>query len=66
MCMIMIMSLCMDDSICLFIMKMCMVWVYVVWSYSYMHYVSLNDYMMKIVNMNGVVFTYLLMYEIEC
>ena len=25
------------------------------WSYSYMQYVSLDDYMMKIVDMNGVV-----------
>ena len=32
----------------------------------YMHNNCLNDYMMKVVEMNDVVFIYLLMYEIEC
>ena len=32
-----------------------MVWVYVMWFYSYMFYVSLNDYILKIVDVNGVV-----------
>ena len=34
-------------------------------SYFYMPHVSLNDYMMKVVDMNEVVFTYLLMYELD-
>ena len=33
--------------------------------YSYMHYVGLHDYMMKVVDTNEVVFTYLLMYELD-
>ena len=32
----------------------------------YVHNISLNDYIMKVVDMDEVVFTYLLMCEIEC
>ena len=30
-----------------------------------MHYVGLDDYMVKVIDMNEVVFTYLLMYELD-
>ena len=40
-------------------------YVFKMWSYSYMHYVGLHDYMMKVVDTNEVVFTYLLMYELD-
>ena len=36
-----------------------------VWSYPYMYYKGRNYYMMKVVDMNEVVFTYLLMYELD-
>ena len=36
------------------------------WSCPYMHYVGLNDYMMKdLLVMNEVVFTYYVMYELD-
>ena len=47
-------------------MKVCMVWIYEMWSYPYMHYVGQNDYMMKVLYyMNEVAFTYLLRYELN-
>ena len=46
-------------------MKIFMVWVNETWSYSYMHYVSFDDYMIKIVYMNDVAFTYMLRYELN-
>ena len=35
------------------------------WYYSYMHYVDHNAYMMKVVDMNKIFFTCLLMYELD-
>ena len=37
--------------------------VYMTWCYSYIHYVVLNDNMMKVFEMNEVVFNYLLIYD---
>ena len=33
------------------------------WSYPYMHQIGLNDQMMKVGDVNEVVFTFLFMYE---
>ena len=35
------------------------------WSYSYMHYLDLNDYKMNVVDINEVVLIHLLMYEFD-